>query len=581
MAVTDLSQRIHKLSTALANQIAAGEVIERPASVVKELLENSLDAGASEIKLDIRKGGRLMISIQDNGCGIHPDDLALALAQHATSKLATQADLERINSLGFRGEALSSIAPISRLKLSSRIANQDHGWSIDATQGDLSSAQVPTGMTVGTSVEVRDLFFNTPARRKFLRTDNTEFFHIREIVRRVALSRFDVSFHLKHNDKTILQCSGRSGNMAERIQAIFGKSFLSRADELDFDRNGLRLWGWFGHPEIARSQVDQQYFYLNGRVIRDKQMNHAIRMATQDHFYTGKHAVYVLFLEMDAANVDVNVHPTKHEVRFRQARDVHDFIFSVLRQADQGKMHNEGLQRQVIEEQGAQYSFPQNFIYQDPFSQSPMKSKMQSGVQPSAKQHRDKPSSVSNDFLLIEDRYLITKYEGQTFLFNVFLCQEIVALSRLKSEFAEKGIRRRPLLVPLTMAVSTEQGNFVESNTSTIENFGIMIERVAPDSLFIREIPLLLEYADIISLINDMMPMIKSGKSSEEIIIMMSGHANDAGLMKIDNDNVVQLISKVSRLSSGFNEKSKTGHKYEAWRMLDREMLNDLLKTKV
>ncbi|MEE9575008.1 MAG: DNA mismatch repair endonuclease MutL, partial [Gammaproteobacteria bacterium] len=317
--MTDLSQRIHKLSTALANQIAAGEVIERPASVVKELLENSLDAGASEIKLDIRKGGRLMISIQDNGCGIHPDDLALALAQHATSKLATQADLERINSLGFRGEALSSIASVSRLKLSSRIANQDHGWSIDATQGDLSSEQVPTGMTVGTSVEVRDLFFNTPARRKFLRTDNTEFFHIREIVRRVALSRFDVSFHLKHNDKTILQCSGQNGNMAERIQAIFGKSFLSRADELNFDRNGLRLWGWFGHPEIARSQVDQQYFYLNGRVIRDKQVNHAIRMATQDHFYTGKHAVYVLFLEMDAANVDVNVHPAKHEVRFRQA----------------------------------------------------------------------------------------------------------------------------------------------------------------------------------------------------------------------------------------------------------------------
>jgi len=581
MAVTDLSQRIHKLSTALANQIAAGEVIERPASVVKELLENSLDAGASEIKLDIRKGGRLMISIQDNGCGIHPDDLALALAQHATSKLATQADLERINSLGFRGEALSSIASVSRLKLSSRIANQDHGWSIDATQGYLSSEQVPTGMTVGTSVEVRDLFFNTPARRKFLRTDNTEFFHIREIVRRVALSRFDVSFHLKHNNKTILQCFGKNGNMAERIQAIFGKSFISRADELNFDRNGLRLWGWFGHPEIARSQVDQQYFYLNGRVIRDKQVNHAIRMATQDHFYTGKHAVYVLFLEMDAANVDVNVHPAKHEVRFRQARDVHDFIFSVLRQADQGKMHNEGLQRQEIEEQGAQYSFPQNYIYQDPFSQSPMKSKMQPGVQPSAKQHRDKPSSVSNDFLLIEDRYLITQYEGQTFLFNVFLCQEIVALSRLKSEFAEKGIRRRPLLVPLTMAVSTEQGNFVESNTSTIENFGIMIERVAPDSLFIREVPLLLEYADITSLIFDMMPMIKSGKSSEEIIIMMSGHANDAGLMKIENNNVAQLISEVSRISSGFNEKSKAGHKYEAWRMLDREMLNDLLKTKV
>jgi len=585
MAETDLTQRIHKLSSALANQIAAGEVIERPASVVKELLENSLDAGASEIKLDIRKGGRLLIGIQDNGCGIHPDDLPLALAQHATSKLMTQADLERINSLGFRGEALSSMASVSRLKLSSRIANQDHGWSIDATQGDLNSEQVPTGMTVGTSVEVRDLFFNTPARRKFLRTDNTEFFHIREIVRRVALSRYDVSFHLKHNNKTILQCSGQNANMAERVQAIFGKSFLSRAAELNFDRNGLRLWGWFGHPEIARSQVDQQYFYLNGRVIRDKQVNHAIRMATQEHFHTGKHAVYVLFLEMDAANVDVNVHPAKHEVRFRQARDVHDFIFSVLKQADQGSMHNGGMQRQEIEEQGAQYLFPQNLIYQDAISQSLMKSRMQPRVQhrvqPSANQQWDKLSSVSNDFLLIEDRYLITQMEGQTFLFDVFLCNEIIVLSKLESELASQGIRHRPLLVPLTMAVSTEQGNFVEPNASTFENYGLMLERVAPDSLFIREIPLLLEYADITSLINDMMPMIKSGKSSEEIIIMMSGHVNDAGLMKIDNNSVAQLISEVRRLCSGFKEKSKGGHDHGAWRMLDMEMLDDLLKLKV
>jgi DNA mismatch repair protein MutL len=284
MVVTDLNQRIHKLSIALANQIAAGEVIQRPASVVKELLENSLDAGATEIKIDIKKGGRLLISIQDNGHGIHPDDLPLALAQHATSKLNTQTDLEKINTLGFRGEALSSIASVSRLKLASRIADENHGWSIDVTPGDVLSEQAPTGMVVGTSVEVRDLFFNTPARRKFLRTDNTEFFHIREIVRRIALSQYDVSFHLKHNNKTILQCparqnSSKQNNFAERAQSIFGKNFLSNSFELNYERNGLRLWGWFGHPEIARNQVDQQYFYLNGRVIRDKQVNHAIRMA--------------------------------------------------------------------------------------------------------------------------------------------------------------------------------------------------------------------------------------------------------------------------------------------------------------
>lgn len=570
MVVTDVTQRIHKLSISLANQIAAGEVIERPASVVKELLENSLDAGASEIILDIRKGGRSLISIQDNGHGIHPDDLPLALAQHATSKLMTQADLERINTLGFRGEALSSIASVSRLKLSSRLANQDHGWSIDATQENIDSEQAPTGMTVGTHVEVRDLFFNTPARRKFLRTDNTEFFHIREIVRRVALSRHDVSFHLKHNNKTILQCSGNQKNFAERAQTIFGNTFLTNSFELNYERDNLRLWGWFGHPEIARNQVDQQYFYLNGRVIRDKQVNHAVRMATQDHFYPGKHAVYVLFLEMNAANVDVNVHPAKHEVRFRQARDVHDFIFSALKQAGQGDRHDAGKQEHGIEEQGAQHSF----------SQSSLKPR----TQVNTNRHWNKSPLGSNDFLLIEDRYLITQQEGQTFLLDIFKCNEIVALSKLEDGFAGQGIRRRPLLVPLTMTVSTEQGNFIESNASAFENFGLVLERVAPDSLFIREIPLLLAYVDISSLIDDMVSLIKSGKSSEEIIIMMSGHVNDSGLMKIDNNSVGQLISEIRRLSlspremsNGDNHHSQRG----AWKILDNEMLNDLLKWKV
>jgi DNA mismatch repair protein MutL len=588
MAVTDLTQRIHKLSTSLANQIAAGEVIERPSSVVKELLENSLDAGASEINVDIRKGGRSLISIQDNGHGIHPDDLSLALAQHATSKLMTQADLERINTLGFRGEALSSIASVSRLKLSSRVVNQNHGWLIDVTQGDAAagksgSQQTPVGMTVGTHVEVRDLFFNTPARRKFLRTDNTEFFHVREIVRRVALSRHDVSFHLKHNNKTILQCSGKQKNFAERAQRIFGNKFLSNSFELNYERDSLRLWGWFGHPEIARNQVDQQYFYLNGRVIRDKQVNHAIRMATQDHFYPGKHAVYVLFLEMDAAHVDVNVHPAKHEVRFRQARDVHDFIFSALKQVVQGNRYDEGKQGQGIEEQEAQYSLPQNT-----FSQSPLKSGMQVRVQPrtqtSTNQHWDKSSLGSNDFLLIEDRYLITQQADQTLLLDIFKCNEIVVLSKLESEFAAQGIRRRPLLVPLTMTVSTEQGDFVEANTLAFENFGLIFERFAPNSLFIREIPLLLAYADISSLIDDMMSLIKSGKSSEEIITMMSGHANDSGLMKIDNNSLGQLVSEIRGLSSSFIEKSKgDSHHYDrsAWQILDNEMLNDLLKRKV
>ncbi len=569
MAVTVLSQRIHKLSTALANQIAAGEVIQRPASVVKELLENSLDAGATEIKLDIKKGGRLLISIQDNGHGIHPDDLPLALAQHATSKLFSQTDLGRINTLGFRGEALSSIASVSRLKLASRIANEEHGWAIDVTQGNVLSEQAPIGMVVGTSVEVRDMFFNTPARRKFLRTDNTEFYHIREIVRRIALSRYDVSFHLKHNNKTILQCSGKQNNFAERAQAIFGKNFLANSFELNYERNGLRLWGWFGHPEIARNQVDQQYFYLNGRVIRDKQVNHAIRMASQDHLYTGKHAVYVLFLEMDVSHVDVNVHPAKHEVKFHQARDVHDFVFSALMQVCDGR---------DIREQGAQY-FSTQFYDKNSASLSSLKSTMHTS---NSNNHWDKSPSDSNDFLLIDDRYLITQLKGKTLLIDVPLSREIIALSKLENDYATGGIRRRPLLVPLTMIVSIDDANFIESKASAFEKFGLKVEKIAPDSLLIREVPLLLEYADIISLINDMMPLVKSDKSSEEITSMMSSHVNDAGLINSDKQMLTQLMAEVrsATLDSSVVGKIKRGAKKMAWRSLDCESLSDLLKRK-
>ena len=588
MTVTELTQRIHRLSNTLSNQIAAGEVIERPASVVKELLENSLDAGASDIKLDIRKGGRLLIAIQDNGRGIHPDDLPLALAQHATSKLITQTDLERISTLGFRGEALSSIASVSRLKLSSRIANQAHGWMIEVTpgrsEGESGSQQAtPTGITEGTHVEVRDLFFNIPARRKFLRTDNTEIYHTREIVRRVALSRYDVSFHLKHNNKTILQCSGNHNNFTERAQTIFGKTFLANSFGLDYERDGLRLWGWFGYPEIARSQVDQQYFYLNGRVIRDKQVNHAIRMATQDHLYSGKHAVYVLFLEMDVSLVDVNVHPAKYEIRFRQARDVHDFIYSALMQAC-GSINVQGHDDQELEVQGqvAQHPFTKDdkgHSAMQPFSAFPAfpVSKIQSrnSSKYGDNSFRENSFPVSNDFLMIDDRHLITRVEDECLLFDVFLCQEMIALSKLKNDFIAESIRRRPLLVPLTMVVSIDVADFIESKVSVFESFAVKIERLTPDSLLIREIPQLLEYADITDLINEMIPLIKSGIANEEIIVMMSKHVNDAGRVKIDNRTVSQLVTEVRSVDLPANVGEKT-----AWRLLDSETLSELLKRK-
>ncbi|MEE9551775.1 MAG: DNA mismatch repair endonuclease MutL, partial [Gammaproteobacteria bacterium] len=276
------AQRIHKLPINLANQIAAGEVIERPSSVVKELMENSLDAAAANITVDIEKGGSHLIRVHDDGQGIHQDDLELAMDRHTTSKVHNQADLERIISLGFRGEALSSIAAVSRFKMSSCQAESRHGYSIEARPGEQCPKTQPIAHPPGTTVEVRDLFFNTPARRKFLRSERTEFLHIQELIKRIALSRFNTALRLQHNGRSVFHCASHENDPDQRVLAVCGKLFVSNTLTVDFSHTGLRLWGWLGTADAARSQTDRQYFYLNGRIIRDKRINHAVRMAYQD-----------------------------------------------------------------------------------------------------------------------------------------------------------------------------------------------------------------------------------------------------------------------------------------------------------
>jgi DNA mismatch repair protein MutL len=330
-------KRIALLSQRLANQIAAGEVVERPASVVKELLENSLDAGATRIDVEVDQGGSKLIRIRDNGNGIGRDDLTLALSRHATSKIAELDDLENIASLGFRGEALASISSVSRLTLTSRAidASDSGGWQVEAAGLDMTASIVPAPHPQGTSVEVRDLFFNTPARKKFLRTDNTEFQRIDEVLRRLALSRFDVSFSLRHNQRTIhqLHAAASMQEQQRRIGLVCGPAFLDHAVYIDMAAAGLRLWGWVCLPTFSRSQPDLQYFYVNGRVIRDKLVSHAVKQAYRDVLFGGRHPAFVLYLELQPALVDVNVHPTKHEVRFRDQRLVHDFLFRSLHKA--------------------------------------------------------------------------------------------------------------------------------------------------------------------------------------------------------------------------------------------------------
>ncbi|HHF3129234.1 TPA: DNA mismatch repair endonuclease MutL [Vibrio alginolyticus] len=323
------------LPARLANQIAAGEVVERPASVIKELVENSLDSGATRIDIDIEKGGAKLIRVRDNGKGIAKDELGLALSRHATSKIHTLDDLEAIMSLGFRGEALASISSVSRLTLTSRPAAQEEAWSAYSEGRDMQVKLKPAAHPIGTTVEVLDLFFNTPARRKFLRTEKTEFAHIDELLKRIALSRFDVTINVRHNCKIIRQYRAAKNQLQteKRIAAVCGNAFVRHMLRIELEHQGLKLHGWITTPEGARQQSDLQYCYVNGRMMRDKLINHAIRQSYEMSLKPDQFAAYVLFIELDPHQVDVNVHPAKHEVRFHQARLVHDFIYQALTDA--------------------------------------------------------------------------------------------------------------------------------------------------------------------------------------------------------------------------------------------------------
>lgn len=317
--------RIKLLDQRLANQIAAGEVVERPASVIKELVENCLDAGASRVEVEIEQGGVKLMRVRDNGLGIDKDDLPLALSRHATSKIYALEDLEAVASLGFRGEALASISSVSRLALTSATADQT-AWVARTEGRDMAAEVSPAAHPTGTTVEVRDLFFNTPARRKFLRTEKTEYNHLEDVLKRQALGRFSVGFSLSHNGRTSFSLPVANDQVSQerRIAQVCGPAFMENALFIDTEVTGVRLWGWVALPSFSRSQADMQYFFVNGRNIKDRLVSHAVRQAYRDVLYHGRHPAFVLYLEIDPAVVDVNVHPTKHEVRFRDGRTVHD-----------------------------------------------------------------------------------------------------------------------------------------------------------------------------------------------------------------------------------------------------------------
>ncbi len=569
--------KIHKLSARLANQIAAGEVVERPASVVKELLENALDAGAKSIVVHAEQGGVKRIMIRDDGEGMDRDDLPLSLSRHATSKIESLDDLEAVATLGFRGEALASISSVSRLVLSSKTEGAEQGWQAVTEGREMEARLSPVAHNRGTTVDVRDLFFNTPARRKFLRTEKTEFGHLEEIVKRQALSRYDVAFDLSHNGKPVhtLRSARQQQEKEMRIASLCGKPFMESAVRIDVEATGLKLWGWVAKPTFSRSQADLQYFYVNGRVIRDRLVSHAVKQAYRDVLYHGRHPAFVLYLELDPALVDVNVHPTKHEVRFRDGRLVHDFIFRSLHKAladirpksesDQdmapadetpnmqgvvsGSRSNDGFSpsygaqtgmnlapsQQVgglseissasslgVAENISQYkalhpdiSRPQSSTVGTEFAAQPGGAlNAASGQGPTNESHSECPLGFA--IAQLHGIYILSQSVNGLIIVDMHAAHERITYERMKRDFYSAGIQAQPLLVPMNIALSQKEANVAEECAESLHRFGLVIERSGPESVVIRQVPVILQHVDVDMLVRDLLSdMIAHGYSDQ------------------------------------------------------------------
>ena len=548
------------MSATLANQIAAGEVVERPASVVKELVENSLDAGATRIDVEIEKGGAKRILVSDNGGGIDKEDLLLAVSRHASSKVIELQDLDGIASLGFRGEALASIQSVSHLKLESKVPEAELAWCLDCTtlhsalEQAVDSGQtpqlLPSSHPAGTRIEIIDLFFNTPARRRFLRTERTEFKRVEEVFKRLALAGFDSAFSLKHNQRQLYQLPAATGHeeRERRIAALCGKPFVEHALYFDSEINGMRLWGWVARPTFSRSQTDMQYFFVNGRVIRDKTISHALRRAYQDVLFHGRHPAFVLYLELNPALVDVNVHPTKHEVRFHDSRSIHNFVYHCVHQEIAGDAPAESVNQ--LENSAAADQFSSRVFNDTPGFQTTMPSQSsiaftQSGAsnggvaeQARLYQTLSTPGAGMGDGT-VSDPLTITKpedlpplgfaiaqlkaiyvlaenAEGMV-LVDMHAAHERIVYEQIKTARQQNQIQLQRLLIPLSINVSQQQAEFVESNGKLFEGLGLWLVRTDPERIQVRQVPALLTDCDHQKLVEDILADLMVQGSSDRV----------------------------------------------------------------
>ncbi len=549
--------RIQLLPNQLVNQIAAGEVVERPASIVKELVENCFDAEATEIDIDIQQGGMQMIRIRDNGSGIVKDDLGLALSRHATSKISSLKDLEQVASMGFRGEALPSISAASRLTLISRVEGANCGWKVIADGTENEFDPEPEPHPLGTTLEVRDLFYNIPARRKFLKTEKTEFSHIDSVVKKLALSRFDVAFRFGHNQRQLLQLqvAETESQKLDRIAQVVHAEFVDHAVKVDIAASGMELSGWVGLPTYTRSQPDMQYFYVNQRLIKDRLVTHAIKQAYQDVMFHGRHPVYVLYLNLSPSRVDVNAHPAKTEVRFREGRMVHDFLFKALHQALADIRPGDEAQPEIIQEvmntvepmststlsQPAQQSF-----YSEKQSRIPMAVSEQINqyarlypeadpVDPSQPLPEESQGMPPLGYAVahLHQVFILSETAKGLVIVDAHAAHERINYEKFKASYYQGQIPSQPLLLPLKVHVSSQEADIVEQEQQSLQELGFDISRIAPEKVLLRAAPALLGREDLDKLLKELLTdWLNFGngqtaeKRSNEILATMACHAS-------------------------------------------------------
>ena len=550
-----MNNRIHSLDARLINQIAAGEIIERPASMLKELIENALDAGATKIDIEVEKAGVQRLKVTDNGHGILKDDLAMALSRHATSKIANLTDLEQIATLGFRGEALPSIASVTRMSITSRETHADSAWMVGSDGNNQTDLPSPVPHPIGTTIETRDLFYNTPARRKFLRTDNTEFKHLDQLVRRMALSRFDVAFKLQHNGRAVLHLPAVKHDDPRRLKMVCGDNMPDNSVYLSEQRDDLRLTGWLGLPSFSRSQADMQYFFLNGRLIRDKTVIHAVRLAYQDVLFHGRHPVYVLYLEMDPGAVDVNVHPTKHEVRFRDSRNVHGFIFRSLQRvlsASAGQVGSVAVdvQQGVATPQPVKASEQQSvFAHSEQPSIDSLSNYNSSDYNSNHSSERITPNQVREQInaykgiteaafradsvkadappadipplgyalAQLKGIYILAENQAGLVLVDMHAAHERITYERLKQEIDAALVVTQALLVPVTVQVTDAEIMAWQQQGDMFNKLGLEVEQLDDRVLVVRSIPKILINCDVAQLVRDVLADLVAHEHSNRI----------------------------------------------------------------